>query len=82
MQDGREVEEADKTSVRTAERKFIKAFESKVIMYLFEDVMKMRPSRIFVNHSGRMIFSEVCRSFEEMGEKIFGIHLKQSLQEK
>lgn len=82
MQDGREVEEADKIRVRAVERKFIKAFESKVIMYLFEDVMKMRPSRIFVNHSGKMIFSEICRSFEEMGEKVFGLNLTQSLQEK
>lgn len=81
--DGCQVEEIEKIRVRTAEKRFIKAFESKVIMYLFEDVMKMRPAGIFVNHSGRMIFSEICRSFEEMGEEIFGINsLERILQEK
>lgn len=58
------------------EKSFIKAFESKVIMYLFEDVMKMRPEKIFAGHhknKGKMIFSEICRAFEKDGEKIFGI---------
>lgn len=58
------------------EEGFIKAFESKVIMYLFEDVMKMRPEKIFAGHhknKGKMIFSEICRAFEKDGEKIFGI---------
>ena len=32
------------------ENNYIKAFESKVIMYLFEDVMKMRPENIFIGH--------------------------------
>ena len=58
------------------EKSFIKAFESKVIMYLFEDVMKMRPENIFIGHhknNGKMIFSEICKAFEQDGEKIFGI---------
>lgn len=55
------------------EKQFVKAFESKVIMYLFEDVMKMRPKSIFKGHEGRMIFSEICRDFEMNGEKVFGI---------
>lgn len=58
------------------EESFIKAFESKVIMYLFEDIMKMRPEKIFAGHhknKGKMIFSEICRTFEKDGEKIFGI---------
>lgn len=57
----------------TDEEHFIKAFESKVLMYLFEDVMKMRPSKIFGGHGGRMIFSEICRTFEEDGVGLFGI---------
>lgn len=58
------------------EEEFTKAFESKVIMYLFEDVMKMRPETIFVGHhknNGKMIFSEICKAFEQDGESIFGI---------
>lgn len=56
-----------------SENRFVKAFESKVIMYLFEDVMKMRPANIFKGHKGKMIFSEICNSFEEKGEEVFGI---------
>ncbi len=58
------------------ENNYIKAFESKVIMYLFEDVMKMRPENIFIGHhkkNGKMIFSEICKAFEQDGEGIFGI---------
>ena len=55
------------------EEQFIKAFESKVIMYLFEDVMKMRPANIFKGHKGKMIFSAICKTFEEKGEELFGI---------
>lgn len=58
------------------ENSYIKAFESKVIMYLFEDVMKMRPENIFIGHhkkNGKMIFSEICKAFEQEGEGIFGI---------
>ena len=42
-------------------------------MYLFEDVMKMRPANIFKGHKGKMIFSEICKTFEEKGEELFGI---------
>lgn len=60
---------------------FIKSFESKLIMYLFEDVMKMKPQMIFKGHankSGKMIFSEICRAFEEDGEMIFDIELPEA----
>lgn len=56
-----------------AEDVFIKSFESKVIMYLFEDVMKMRPEKIFIGCKGIKLFSEICKEFENNGEKIFGI---------
>lgn len=55
------------------EEKFIKAFESKVIMYLFEDAMKMRPGNIFKGHKGKKIFSEICKTFEREREGVFGI---------
>lgn len=55
------------------EERFIKAFESKVIMYLFEDAVKMRPKNIFKKHEGKMTFSAICKTFEEKGEELFGI---------
>ena len=55
------------------EERFIKAFESKVIMYLFEDAMKMRPKNIFKKHEGKVTFSAICKTFEEKGEELFGI---------
>ena len=45
-------------------------------MYLFEDVMKMRAEKIFVGHDqnkGKMVFSEICKAFENDGEHVFGI---------
>lgn len=66
------IADADFTEIHSKEVQFIKAFESKVMMYLFEDVMKMNPSKVFPNHKGRRIFSDICRTFEEIGEDIFG----------
>ena len=57
-----------------AEDTFIKSFESKVIMYLFEDVMKMRPEKIFVGCKDNKLFSKICEAFEFDGEKIFGLN--------
>ena len=62
------------------EDKFVKAFESKVIMYLFEDVMKMRPANIFKGHNGKMIFSDICKTFEAKGEELFGINDIEDIQ--
>ncbi len=59
---------------------FVRAFESKVLMYLFEDVMKMRPGNIFKGHKGLMIFSEICRAYEDQGEGIFGLDFSQEEQ--
>jgi GTPase subunit of restriction endonuclease len=55
------------------EDKFVKAFEGKVLMYLFEDVVKMRPQNIFAGHEGKMTFSGICRTFETECERLFGI---------
>ena len=54
------------------EDKFVKAFNSKVLMYLFEDAMKMSPKKIFAGHKGRMLFSEICKAYGEMGVELFG----------
>lgn len=67
------------------EDNFVKSFESKVIMYLFEDVMKMRPEKIFPGCKERKLFSKICEAFETDGEKIFGIndlqYVEKTLQE-
>ncbi|WMC94008.1 AAA family ATPase [Kineothrix sp. MB12-C1] len=68
-----------------AKDNFVKSFESKVIMYLFEDVMKMRPEKIFPGCKERKLFSKICEAFETDGEKIFGIsdlqYVEKTLQE-
>jgi hypothetical protein len=61
------------------EEAFVKTFESKVLMYLFEDAMKMSPKKIFKGHAdagGQMIFSKICDAFENTGVDIFGLDIK------
>lgn len=54
--------------------KFIELFESKVIMYLFEDVVKMQPGKLFITGTRR--FSKICKEFEEKGMELFGINVE------
>lgn len=51
---------------------FIKAFKSKVIMYLFEDVVRMNPSSLFENITP-LRYSEICTQFDKKGIEIFGL---------
>lgn len=50
---------------------FVKSFESKVLMYLFEDAARMKVRQLFKISSEKYIYSEVCREFEEKGIGIF-----------
>lgn len=51
---------------------FVKSFKSKVLMYLFEDAVKMRPGDLFnENVIGRLRFSDICKKFDEIGQGIF-----------
>ena len=78
-----DISEVTLEDVHEKEKGFIKAFESKVIMYLFEDVMRMRPQNIFIGHEknkGKMIFSKICEAFEKDGEKIFGFSEMQHIE--
>ena len=51
---------------------FVKSFKSKVLMYLFEDAVKMRPGDLFdENAIGRLRFSDICQKFDEIGQGIF-----------
>ena len=50
---------------------FVKLFESKVLMYLFEDAAKMKVRQLFNLDSGKYIYSEVCKKFEKDGLDVF-----------
>lgn len=51
---------------------FVKSFKSKVLMYLFEDAVKMRLGDLFdENAIGRLRFSDICKKFDEIGQDIF-----------
>ena len=57
-------------------KEFISLFKSKVIMYLFEDVVKMNPTKLFVCEGAKKRrYSKICEDFDTMGLKIFGIDL-------
>lgn len=61
--DGRKEDKADE---------FVKSFKSKVLMYLFEDAVKMRPGDLFdENAIGGLRFSDICQKFDEIGQGIF-----------
>ena len=55
----------------TAPEKFISAFKSKVIMYLYEDAAKSVKRRLFEGCDASK-YSSVCSAFDETGIEIFG----------
>ena len=52
--------------------KFLKAFKSKVLMYLFEDVAKQYGPRLFAGCKDSTKYSSICKDFDKKGEGIFG----------
>lgn len=63
-----------KTVLDTAfnkEMDFVKLFESKVLMYLFEDAAKMKAKQLFNVDEKKFIYSEVCKKFEAEGLNLF-----------
>ena len=52
--------------------KFLKAFKSKVLMYLFEDVAKQYGPKLFSGCDDPTKYSSICKEFDEKGEAIFG----------
>lgn len=64
------VSEADDTIVDT--KKFMDAFKSKVIMYLYEDAAKQYKHKLFSGCDDTSKYSSVCESFDKIGMKIFG----------
>lgn len=53
------------------EKAFIKAFKSKVLMYLYEDAVKQRKHDFFENCDTSK-YSAICDAFDEKGIAIFG----------
>ncbi|MEG2789631.1 MAG: AAA family ATPase [Romboutsia sp.] len=54
-------------------KKFIEAFKSKIIMYLYEDAAKQYKQKLFEGCSDYSKYSSVCEAFDKIGEVIFGI---------
>ena len=52
---------------------FFEAFNSKVLMYLFEDAGKMHQKKLFAGiDQNELTFSKVCEDFKTRGTAIFG----------
>lgn len=47
------------------------SFKNKVLIYLFEDVVKMKRNDFFDLPLDKLIFSEIIKSFDEIGIRIF-----------
>jgi hypothetical protein len=53
-------------------KKFIEAFKSKILMYLYEDAAKQYKQKLFEGCNDHSKYSSVCEAFEKIGESIFG----------
>lgn len=60
---------------------FIKAFKSKVIMYLYEDAVKQGKHRFFEGCDNSK-YSSVCEAFDEKGMAIFGPTFRETYYDK
>lgn len=61
--------------------KFMDAFKSKVIMYLYEDAVKQGKHRFFDGCDSSR-YSSVCDAFDESGMGIFGPNFKENFYDK
>lgn len=61
--------------------KFVDAFKSKVIMYLYEDAVKQGKHRFFEGCDNSK-YSSVCDAFDEVGMGIFGSNFKDNFYDK
>ena len=60
---------------------FVKLFKSKVLMYLFEDIVKMNPKKLFSNCGEDLRYSKICEQWELNGPAIFNIDCEVSTSE-
>lgn len=61
--------------------RFIDAFKSKVIMYLYEDAVKQGKHRFFDGCDSSK-YSSVCEAFDTMGTAIFGATFRETFYDK
>ena len=54
---------------------FIRTFKSKVLMYLYEDVVKISPTKLFEKCGEHPKYSDICSNFKDLGVEIFGYTL-------
>lgn len=57
--------------------KFVDAFKSKVIMYLYEDAVKQGKHRFFDGCDSSK-YSSVCDAFDKLGMGILGANFKEN----
>lgn len=60
---------------------FVNLFESKVLMYLFEDAAKMKAKQLFNVDEKKFIYSEVCEKFEAEGLNVFKFNEEDVVEE-
>ena len=63
-------------SAKNEPQEFIELFKSKVLMYLFEDVVKISPTKLFEKCGDHPRYSKICSKFDEIGCGIFGFELQ------
>lgn len=69
------LESATKADKLEEQKQYCSLFKSKILMYLYEDVVKITPTRLFKNCGEHPRYSDVCSKFDEIGLKIFDIEL-------
>ncbi|MBR1723116.1 MAG: AAA family ATPase [Treponema sp.] len=66
-------------SAKDDPQEFIGLFKSKVLMYLFEDVVKISPTKLFEKCGDHPRYSKICSKFDEIGCGIFGFELEKQI---
>lgn len=72
---------SDENGMIVDTNKFVAAFKSKVIMYLYEDAVKQGKHRFF-DGCDNSKYSSVCDAFDEIGMGIFGSNFKENFYDK
>ena len=72
---------SDENGIIIDTKKFVDAFKSKVIMYLYEDAVKQGKHRFFEGCENSK-YSSVCDAFDEIGMGIFGSNFKENFYDK
>lgn len=74
-----------KSVLSSTEENFLKVFKNKVLMYLFDDVVKQKKNTFFEairKESKGIRYSEICKAFDEKGVYIFPDSISSRFNEK